>query len=153
MSDKHKAARAAMLAFLNNYGRAKLVSNGAALTDANPDLKDNFTDALTDIVLFGRSLGLDMDSAVRCMAEHVTPLAQASDAVDIALAEGAPVFILHRTDEPFVGDWIEDTGQTVYPTPSDAFASPLGSKWHIFAVRPEQAAASRVNGYRIKDKL
>ena len=83
----HKAATAAMLAFLRLYGRAKLVKAGTALTDANPDLQDNFTDALTDIVLLGRSLGLDMAYSLRCLADHTDPAAVAEDAIVTKLAD------------------------------------------------------------------
>lgn len=209
----HKAATAAMLAFLRLYGRAKLVKAGTALTAANPDLQDNFTDALTDIVLLGRSLGLDMDSSIRCMTQHVEPSAVAEDALVTTLAarrgrsvapwsaftlpDGAgygyfddlgslvggydtmtdaqagadrdkprtlnlgnvdepKVWMIERTGEPWLGDWIAAADVTTYANREEAEAKNrslgAGGRYWVYGGTAEHNHEGEL-GYRISSKV
>ncbi len=53
-----------------------------------------------------------------------------------------PVFVLHRTGEPWVGDWVSaddrDVTQKTYPDTTAALQSPMGQRWTLFEVVPDQ---------------
>ena len=46
-----------------------------------------------------------------------------------------PCFVLHRTGEPWVGDWLDaddrDVTQKTYPDTTAALQSPMGQRWTL----------------------
>lgn len=65
-----------------------------------------------------------------------------------------PCFVLHRTGEPWVGDWIDandrDVTQKTYPDTTAALQSPMGQRWTLYEVVPEPQGD--VPGWRITDR-
>lgn len=66
-----------------------------------------------------------------------------------------PVFILHRTGEPWVGDWLarsdRDVTEKTYPDTTAALQSPMGQRWTLYQVEPE-ADSDGEPGWRILDR-
>lgn len=78
-----------------------------------------------------------------------TAYAVAPDAEIEVDAPRPTVFILDPSGEPWVGDWIENSGQTVYDTAAEAFASPMGTRWTVFEVYALTQTTTGKRGWRI----
>lgn len=70
--------------------------------------------------------------------------------------DARPVWIIERTGEPWVGDWIADpegpAAYRTYPTRADAEERhlALGARWWLYMVRPE--AVDGKPGFRVLHK-